>query len=289
VLAFKLNDRLSLGGGISAQHISAELTSAIDSGALCVGLGGGGACAGLGLTPGNNATDSYAKIKGDDWGYGFNLGLLYKPMDGTRVGVAYRSSVKQSLEGDATFTRSAAFNTFLGASTLFTNTSLNADIDLPATLSVSAAHALGTQLELMGDITWTQWNKFKELRVKYGNPAQPDSVTTENWRNTLRYSVGLAYKLDDRMKLRGGVAYDQTPVPDDEHRTVRLPDNNRTWIALGMTYAASNQLSFDVGYAHLFLKDSHINNTTEASVAQNLQGTYKNNIDILSAQLNYMF
>jgi long-chain fatty acid transport protein len=289
VLAFKLNDRLSLGGGISAQHISAELTSAIDSGALCVGLGGGGACAGLGLTPGNNATDSYAKIKGDDWGYGFNLGLLYKPMDGTRVGVAYRSSVKQSLEGDATFTRSAAFNTFLGASTLFTNTSLNADIDLPATLSVSAAHALSTQLELMGDITWTQWNKFKELRVKYGNPAQPDSVTTENWRNTLRYSAGLAYKLDDRMKLRGGVAYDQTPVPDDEHRTVRLPDNNRTWIALGMTYAASSQLSFDVGYAHLFLKDSHINSTTEASVAQNLQGTYKNNIDILSAQLNYMF
>jgi long-chain fatty acid transport protein len=56
-----------------------------------------------------------------------------------------------------------------------------------------------------------------------------------------------------------------------------------------MTYAASNQLSFDVGYAHLFLKDSHINNTTEASVAQNLQGTYKNNIDLLSAQLNYMF
>jgi long-chain fatty acid transport protein len=141
----------------------------------------------------------------------------------------------------------------------------------------------------MGDITWTQWNKFKELRVKYGNPAQPDSVTTEDWRNTMRYSVGLTYKLDDRMKLRGGVAYDQTPIPDDEHRTVRLPDNNRTWVALGTTYAASNQLSFDVGYAHLFLKDSHINNTTEASVAQNLQGTYKNNIDLLSAQLNYMF
>jgi long-chain fatty acid transport protein len=289
VLAFKLDDRLSLGGGISAQHISAELTSAIDSGALCVGLGGGGACAGLGLTPGNNATDSYAKIKGDDWGYGFNLGLLYKPMDGTRIGVAYRSSVKQSLEGDATFTRSAAFNAFLGASKLFTNTSDNADIDLPATLMVSAAHALSTQLELMGDITWTQWNKFKELRVKYGNPAQPDSVTTENWRNTLRYSAGLSYKLDDRMKLRSGVAYDQTPVPDDDHRTVRLPDNNRTWIALGMTYTASSQLSFDVGYAHLFLKDSHMNNTTEAAVAQNLQGTYKNYIDLFSAQLNYMF
>lgn len=292
VLAFKLNDRLSLGGGISAQHISAELTSAIDSGALCLGLGGGAACNGVfGLRPGDNTTDSYAKIKGDDWGYGFNLGLLYKPMDSTRIGVAYRSSVKQSIEGDATFTRSAAFNAFLtfAGSSAFTNTSDNADIDLPATLSVSAAHALSTQLELMGDITWTQWNKFKELRVKYGNPVQPDSVTTENWRNTLRYSAGLSYKLDDRMKLRSGVAYDQTPIPDDEHRTVRLPDNNRTWIALGMTYTASSKLSFDAGYAHLFLKDSHINNTTEAAVAQNLQGTYKNSIDLLSAQLNYMF
>ncbi len=297
-IAFKVNERLSVGGGISAQQVKAELTSAVDSASICLaaqatGKVPAGTCAGVGLgtTPGNNAVDSYAKIKGDSWSYGFNLGLLFKPMEGTRIGASYRSAINQKLTGDATFTNSTAFSTFLTAisSQAFTNTSDSAYLRLPAMLSVSAVQAVGPKMDVMGDVTWTQWNRFKELRVSYGNPAQPDSVTTENWRNTLRYSLGLTYKANDRMKLRGGVAYDQTPVPDDAHRTVRLPDSNRTWLAFGMSYAASQQLSFDAGYAHLFMKDAHVNNTTEASIAQNLQATYKSSVDILSAQMNYKF
>jgi long-chain fatty acid transport protein len=290
-LAFKLNDQLSLGAGVSVQYISAELTSAVDSGSICVGLGGGATCGALSLTPGNQAVDSYAKIKGNDWGYGFNLGLLYKPMDAMRVGVAYRSSIKQNLEGDATFTRSAAFNTFLtgAGSSAFTNTSATAGIDLPASLSLSMVHAVSSQFELMGDISWTQWSKFQELRIVYANPAQPNTVTTENWKDTMRYAVGLSYRMNDRMKLRTGVAFDEAPVPDEQHRTPRIPDNDRTWITLGMTHTSSDRLSFDVGYAHLFIKDSTINNTTEASIAHNIQGEYANKVDILSAQLNYKF
>ncbi|MHB8534588.1 MAG: OmpP1/FadL family transporter [Sulfuricaulis sp.] len=297
-IAFKVNDRLSVGGGVSAQYIKAELTSAIDSASICLGAQAtgsvpAGTCAGVGLgtTPGNSAVDSYAKIKGDNWGYGFNLGLLFKPMEGTRIGAAYRSSVKQKLTGDATFTRSTAFNTFLNAvsSKAFVTTSDSANLNLPAILSVSAVQAVGPKLEVMGDVTWTQWNKFKQLRVTYGNAAQPDSVTTEDWRNTLRYSVGLSYKMNDRMKLRSGVAYDQTPIPDDAHRTVRLPDSNRTWLAFGLNYAANQQMSVDAGYAHLFMQDSHVNNTTEAAIAENLQATYKSNVNILSVQLNYKF
>jgi long-chain fatty acid transport protein len=293
-LAFKFNDQLSLGVGVSAQYIKAELTSAIDSGSICYGSAGpfvGALCTPNGLTPGNQAVDSYANIEGDDWGYGINLGLLYKPTSSMRVGVAYRSSVKQRLEGDANFTRSAAFNTFLTTvgSLQFTNTSVTAGIDLPASLSLSMAHVVSPSLELMGDITWTQWSKFQELRIDYANPVQLDSVTTENWNDTLRYALGLSYKMNDNVKLRTGLAYDEAPVPDEQHRTPRIPDNDRTWIALGMTYTSSDRLSFDVGYAHLFVKDSTINNTTEASIANNLQGEYANKVDILSAQLNYKF
>lgn len=290
-LAFKVNDQLSLGAGVSAQYFSAELTSAVDSGSICLGLGGGVSCGGLGLTPGNHSVDSYAKIKGNDWSYGFNLGLLYKPMDAMRIGIAYRSSIKQNLTGDATFTRSVAFNTFLtgAGSSAFINTPVTAAIDLPASLSLSMVRMVSPQLELMGDISWTEWSKFQELRIVYANPAQPNSVTTENWKDTMRYALGLSYRLNDSIKLRSGLAYDESPVPDAQHRTPRIPDNNRTWIALGMTYTRSERISFDMGYAHLFVKDSTVNNTTEAAIAHNLQGTYENSVDMLSAQMNYRF
>ncbi len=295
-LAFEVNDQLSLGAGVSAQYFKAELTSAIDSASICLGLQARGSvppgsCTGGLTTPGNQAVDSYANIKGDDWGYGFNLGLLYKPTDAMRIGVAYRSSIKQRLTGDATFTRSAVFNAFLSGagSTAFTNSAVTAGIDLPASLSLSMAHVLSPRFELMGDISWTQWSKFQELRIVYANPAQSDSVTTENWKDTLRYAFGLSYKLNDTIKLRTGLAYDESPVPDAQHRTPRIPDNNRTWVAFGLNYAHSERISFDAGYAHLFVKNSTINNTTEAAVANNLQGTYKNSVDILSAQMNYRF
>lgn len=291
-LAFRLNHQWSFGAGVSAQYISAKLTSAIDSGSVCYGIAGAGAgtaCDPSGLTPGNQAVDSYAEVEGDDWGYGFNLGLLFKPTDSMRVGAAYRSSVKQRLEGDAIFTRSAQFNAILGASTQFTNTAVTAGIDLPASLSVSVSQALSPQWEIMGDISWTQWSKFQELRIDYANPVQADSVTTENWNDTLRYAVGLSYKLNDRVKLRTGLAFDESPVPDAEHRTPRIPDSDRTWLALGMTYASSERLSMDVGYAHIFVKDAAMNNSTEAAIAHNLQGNYESRVDILSAQLNYKF
>lgn len=296
-LAYKVSNQLSLGAGLNAQYIKAELTSAVDSGSICYALvtqasgDPAASCAPGGLTPGNQAVDSYAKVKGDDWSYGINVGLLYKPTDATRIGLAYRGSIKQSIRGDATFTRSAAFNAFLNsaAPTLFTNTTDAANIKLPASASLSLAQQLNLQLELLADISWTQWSTLKELRVTYGNTAQPDTVTTENWDDTLRYALGLTYQLDDRIKLRAGVAYDQSPVPDAQHRTPRIPDNDRTWLALGISYASNDHLSYDLGYAHLFVNDAAINNSTEGSIRHNLQGTYQISIDILSAQLNYRF
>jgi long-chain fatty acid transport protein len=289
-LAYKVSNQLSLGAGLNAQYIKAELSSAVDSSSICLGLAPLATCGALGLaSPGNQAVDSYATIKGDDWSYGYNFGLLFKPADDARIGFAFRSKIKQSLKGDATFTRSAAFNLLLGASPLFTNTTDAADIELPASAALSIAEQVNPRLELLADITWTQWSALQELRVTYGNPAQPDTMTTENWDNTLRYAVGLSYKLDDRIKLRTGLAYDQSPVPDARHRTARIPDNDRTWLALGMSYASNDNLSYDVGYAHLFVNDTAIDNTTEAAIQHNLQGTYQISIDILSAQLNYRF
>lgn len=299
-LAYKLSDQLSLGIGVNAEYIKAELSSAVDSGSICYALvtQAGGllgdiatTCNAAGLTPGNPSADSAAKIEGDDWSYGINIGLLYQPSNATRIGVAYRDAIKQAIRGHATFTRSAAFNALLNvaAPTLFTPTTDAADIELPASAAVSIAQQLNPQLELLADITWTQWSALQELRVTYGNVAQPATVTTENWDDTLRYAIGLSYKLDDRIKLRTGLAYDQSPVPDVTHRTPRIPDNDRTWLALGMSYASNEHLSYDVAYAHLFVHDTAIDNTTEGSIRHNLQGTYQVGIDILSAQLNYRF
>lgn len=285
-LAFRVDDRLSLGFGVSAQYLKATLTNAIDFGTICYHEAGPLTC---GAVSPQNA-DGRISVEGDSWGVGFNLGLLYELTEATRVGFAYRSSVSHDLKGDGDFTVPANFQALLDfqGSTLFSDTGASAGIDLPETVSLSLYHDLSPQWALMGDVTWTRWSRFDQLVVEFDNPDQPDNVQPENWKNNWRFSLGATYRPNTTWTLRAGVAYDQTPIPSAEHRTPRIPGNDRTWLAIGAGYRASERLSFDVGYAHLFVDDTPIDDV-EVNTGHRLKGSYDNSVDIISAQMNWKF
>ena len=258
-LALKVNDQLSLGVGISAMWAQAELTRAVNRVV---------------------APESSVNIKGDDWGFGYNLGAIYQATESTRIGVAYRSKIDQHLEGKAKFSGALAAN----------NTNAKADITLPETFSVSAFSQLNDKWDLLGDVTWTRWSRFRELRVDFSN-ALPDAVTPENWNNTMRYSVGVNYHYSDKLKLRTGLAYDEEAI-DDEFRTARIPSNDRKWLSFGAGWQATPTTKLDVGYAHLFIRDAKIDDDqTSPAEGRNgrIVGEYDGSVDILSVQVTHNF
>ena len=98
--------------------------------------------------------------------------------------------------------------------------------------------------------------------------------------------------MNNKWTLRGGLAYDETPVPSAERRTARIPGNDRTWLSLGGTYRIDQSFTVDVGYSHLFIDETPINNTLESSIPTlnaTLNGTYDSSVDILSAQLRWNY
>jgi len=291
-LGYRVNDKLSIGGGLNVMLAKVDLTNAIDFGSLCLAAAGAATCVPGGATP--QEADGKAELDGDnydDLGLGFNLGFTYMLSKQTTLGVAYRSEVDLNVEGDADFKLPAnpTVQAVIGATPLFVDTDLKADVTLPASFSVSLAHQVN-KFTWLTDITWTGWSSFDELRIEYDNPAQPDSVTTEDWNDTMRYSVGLDYQYSDSLVLRTGLALDESPIPNKEKRTPRLPGEDRTWVSIGLTYLASSAISFDIGYSHLFIDDAKIDNTFESSVPtlnSTLTGEYDGEVDILSAQLNW--
>lgn len=285
-IAWKANDKLSLGFGLNALYFDGELSSAIDQSSICLGLPGA-ACGGIGLgTPGDSATDGKVRFKGDDWGYGYNLGALFTVSENFRVGASYRSAISIEARGEADFDNiSPAFAT----SGLLADSSGSAEIDLPASLSLSSYYQFTEAWSLLGDVTWTDWSQFDELRLEFDNPSQPDSVTTQDWEDSYRYSLGLRYQPDTVWTYRVGMAYDETPVPNAERRTPRIPDQDRLWLSLGLSYAPVENLRLDLGYAHLFIRDTAIENTLESQVPHVLKGNYEIEVDIVSAQLNWEY
>jgi long-chain fatty acid transport protein len=109
------------------------------------------------------------------------------------------------------------------------------------------------------------------------------------FQNTNRLAVGAHYKPGNKWIFRGGLAYDETPVRSDQLRSARIPDNDRTWLSLGFGYKATTSWSFDVGYSHLFISNTGIDNTSAASSNSTLIGTYDSSVDILSAGANFNF
>lgn len=280
-IAFKPSKKLSIGAGINILLADVTLTSAIDFGSQ--------------FGPGPEGADGFGDLTGDNFdelSYGINLGLMYEFSPHTRLGVAYRSQITVDVEGDADFTLTPAVRATIDAAlspTVFADQGLKASVTLPASLSMSIAAERG-KVTLLADATWTGWNSFEELRIHYDNPFQPDSVTTEDWKNTLRLSLGADYQYSDKMILRAGWAFDETPIPDATRRTARIPGNSRRWISAGFTYMLDADLTFDLGYSHLFVSDTQIDNTFESSLPAlngTLNGSYDASVDILSAQLTW--
>jgi len=260
-VAFKVNERLSLGAGLNYQYAEATLTRAVN-----FGLGGEGE----------------VEVEGEDDGsWGWNVGAIFSVTPDLRVGLAYRSAISHKLEGDVSFERPA-----LVPPAAAPDGPIYAKTTLPESASLSVFQRFDERWDFMGDVTWTNWSRFKTLDIYRGDGSLLQS-TPENWDDSWRISFGLSYRLNEAWKLRGGVAYDETPV-SDEFRTARIPDNSRTWVALGAQWKPRPNLSVDFGYAHLFIPDASIDDN-QLPVNGRLTGEYEGSVDILSAQVAFSF
>jgi long-chain fatty acid transport protein len=121
-IGVRVNDQLSIAAGASVMYLEGEFTNALDFGLL--------------LDPALAGTlDGKSRIEGDSWGWGFNLGLLFEPSLTTRIGVHFRSEVSQDIEGDAEFKQVP-----VTLQPVFSDTDVEVDIDLPASVSLSGLH-----------------------------------------------------------------------------------------------------------------------------------------------------
>lgn len=297
-LSYNFRNGLTVGGGISVQYIEARLTNAIDKSSVCIGtvtanIGAfavPGICGPAGLvTPATPATDGFIDLDADDISYGYNVGILYEFSPETRIGAHWRSKISHTLKGDADFTNTGDIAAVAGALApgAFTDQTASAKVTLPESFSLSGFHQVNDKFALMADFTWTRWNRFQQLVVVFDG-GHPTNVTPEEWNNSIRVSGGASYKYNDRWTFRGGVAWDEEPIPNAELRTPRIPGDDRFWVAAGASYNHSDKLSFDVGYAHLFVGDVPINNT-DVNTGHVLVGTYDADVNIVSAQLRYRF
>jgi len=274
--SWKVNDEFALGASIIAQRTSATLTQAIDFGTILAGPTNGA------LLP--QEADGFGSLKGDDWGYGFGLGLLWHVTPNDNFGINFHSQIDHTIEGDGKFLVPSNVLPLLGGA--FVDSPGKADFDTPAFATLSWWHTVDDHISFGADLGYTHWSSFDKLVVHYSNPAQPDAVSIFDWRDSWYGSFGGDYRLDQNWTLRAGVAYDQTPTKDAT-RDSRVPDGSRTWLSFGVGYRVSEDLKFDFGYAHLWVDDGTVNHLS--ATFSTLVGDFQSSGNLLAVSGQWRF
>lgn len=227
-LAWKVNEKLSVGGGISLQYAKAEL--------------------GMGMGP------MQANVKGDSWAWGWNVGLMFQPVETVRLGLAYRSNISHNADGHTTLNNVPVKNENDNGLVL---TNIRSDMEVriktPDTITFSATWEATDALRLSGTARWSKWSNFHSLDVQNLDLAGPQfssTVVENNWDDTWFFSVGADYKLNGQWTIRGGVAYDQGPV-ENQYRMAVIPDTDRVWFSGGASYKYTDNLTFDFGATYI--------------------------------------
>ncbi len=153
---------------------------------------------------------------------------------------------------------------------------------------LSVAQTLSDRWEMLGDISWTGWSSIKQIDIVRSDLGATVQSLHPAFKNSWRVAFGANYRYNEAMTLKFGVARDQTPVPDAEHRLTSLPDNDRTWLSFGMQYKPNKTSALDVGIARLFVGDTSINNADGATRGL-VNGTYDSSAWLLGAQYSLSF
>ncbi|MEC9481971.1 MAG: TonB-dependent receptor [Halomonas sp.] len=261
-LSIKFSDQFSAGFGVTYNRIEGELESA---------------------TPDFGTGEGRVNVQGDDEAWGFTFGMMYKPVESTTLGVAYRSDVDYELEGDVEYDNVASV---LPGRSLTTDAALN--ITLPETIDFSVTHDLSERWTIMAGAALVKWSSFDRLLIEN---AVGDIEEPQDYEDAWQYALGLSYHVNSTLTLRTGVAYDESPI-SDEVRTVRVPSGDRTIFSLGAGWTPTPNLTLDVAYTYLTEDTAPVSQSRSYAggiLETSYEADYENEAHGFGAQVTYRF
>ena len=243
--AWKLNEKISVGVGIEAMYFGINLRKNIPP------------------VPAYKLPENESELEGDSFGIGWNAGLLFKPAEDVRFGLAYRSSIKQKVEGDLSFSNPVAG--------LFPNTAAGGEITLPDLFSAGVFWQATPRLGLEIDAVLTRWSTYDTLRIEYDDPVAGKGYSSypKDWEDTWRYQIGIEYALNEKLDLRLGYVIDPSPIPDHTVDYI-LPTNDRKLYSIGLGFR-NGEWNYDLSYTYLDIEPRQIRGRAEDFVYDSRQ------------------
>ncbi len=209
-------------------------------------------------------------------GFGFDLGILYKPIDELSIGLSFHSPTKISLSGDA-------INPIMKLKGLPEKTSFERDLTTPMWIAGGVAVKPMKDLTLTFDAQWSQWSESADLLETYAEAWGGDLTPMHlEWEDCLQLRFGAEYMATEKLALRAGYYNDPAPSPDNT-LTIMFPSITFNAFTAGTGYKFGS-LGVDLGLEYLAGTEREV-----AALDHNMPGKHSMNIFAVSLGFNYYF
>jgi long-chain fatty acid transport protein len=243
------------------------------------------------INPFTNSAVDVAHIKlnsdlTDNHGWGWNAGILIRPVPQFSIGATYRSHIKIDYEGTAKFvqrpTGNAQLDAIVASQLPQGDHPVATSIDFPESVNLGAAVTLPHQWTVSLEGDWTKWERFKSLDIIFPDLTGRNLHREMDWDNSWAYRVGVEKKWVN-WAVRFGYYRDNTPQPVSNAGPL-LADNDRDAYTIGFGY---NTPQWGVEVSDLYLKFKKLDATKESQ--DNFFGTYKEAANIFAFSLRLAF
>jgi long-chain fatty acid transport protein len=227
-IAYRVNDQLSLGAGLNAMYGMFDQQVAINNAVPSLG-------------------DGRLEIDDNQWGWGGNVGVLYQPRPGTRLGLTYTSAIDLDFSGRAKFSGIGPVLNALLQSRGLLDARVDVGAKVPQQLMGSVYSEINERWALLGNLGWQDWSEFGETEIGIDNVQNPTSLTNPlSFDDTWHVAVGGQYRANDQWKVNVGLAYD-SGFQDSNDVSPLFPVNSAWRFGVGGERQASD--SFKWGFA----------------------------------------
>ena len=252
VLAYELNDQLSIGGGIGVTYADGTLKRF--------------------LAPPSPVAEF--EFEGDDISTNWIASLLWKPDERHSFGLTYRARTELDLEGTA---GAPAIGLAIPGASL--------DLVTPDTLVAGYAYRPDEHWTLEANVEWVNWNRLGTSTLRQA--PLPDNPIPFNWESNFMYGAGLTYAPNERWAFSAGYIFIENSQPDLNFNPA-VADGDRHWLSAGVSYKAT-AWTVDLAYQYAF-SDRTVTDPTAAFDAGDLvAGDYSSRFHGLMLSFNRSF
>ncbi|MBK7964656.1 MAG: outer membrane protein transport protein [Bacteroidetes bacterium] len=262
-ISYKINDKISFGAGPIIVTGNAKWRRALN-------------------VLNQDGSDGQLEMKGAGNGFGFNAGIFAR-LGKFSAGISYRSEVKLDLDnGEAVFSNIPS--SLINNGTYVNEAKFKSSLTLPSVISLGIGRTISEKLIANLDVNYTGWSVYDSLSFDFPDHPEFNSSVARKLENSFAVRLGVQYQYSEKLQLRGGIGYDQSPVQDG-YLLPEMPDADKVILSAGCTFKLKKGWSMEGTFAFQDLRERK----EEKNRQYNINGTYKSYLYVLGLGLQYQF